>query len=87
MAVVYSITSSLGILLEEESRQKEIGYFVLPKAGRSIYLLLKRRGFSNITCEESCMHIILMAIFYYLYCHHPSTVKFRAVYEEIFGES
>jgi hypothetical protein len=77
----------LGILLEEGARQREIGCFVLAKAVRSIYLLFKRRGVLSISHDDTWMHVVLMALFYYFYCHHPSTVKFRAAYDEIWGNS
>ena len=77
----------MSILFEDVSRRTEVSCFVSAKGVRSVYLMLKRvRGWGG-QHEAAYMHVAVMALLYYVYNHKPSTLKFRNLFEIIFGDS
>lgn len=78
--------SALSILFEEPSRRKEIGYFVAAKALRSVYKIMKRRGIVSIKREFLVMHVSLMGLLYYVYCEHPKLLKYKNLFDIVFGD-
>lgn len=84
---VISPLSAASILFEDTARRSEITYFVSAKALRSLYLGLKRMARLGFKHEASIMHIGLMAGLFYLYNHQPTLLKFRSIFELIFGEN
>ena len=62
-------------------------YFVSAKALRSAYVVLKRTLGFRCNWEAHLMHCALMAALYYLYNHKPHLLKFRSLFELIFGDS
>lgn len=86
MMMPLSVISSFSILFEDSSRRCEIGYFVLAKAVRSLYVMTKRMWGLNLSNEGTYMHAAMMALLYYVYVEHPNALKFKNVFEKIWGE-
>lgn len=80
-----SIFAGSSIWWEERSRQREIGYFVLAKALRSIYVSLKRRGILSFKNEEVVMHVLMMGILSYLYHQQPDLIKGKKLLSHLWG--
>lgn len=79
--------SAVSILFEDSSRRSEVVYHVCAKALRSVYIMVKRLGRLEWECEGKVMHIVIMGLLYYVYNHRPSVLKFRNVFELIFGNN
>jgi hypothetical protein len=60
--------------------------YVSAKAIRSVYLALKRTWGWQWSQEVCVMHILLMGALFYLFNHRPSVVKFRNLFELIWGD-
>lgn len=84
---VISPLSAASILFEDSARRNEITYFVCAKALRSVYMGLKRMTRLDSKNEASLMHVALMAGLFYLFNHQPALLKFRNIFEFIFGEN
>lgn len=67
--------SSLCIIFEDQFRRREISYFVLVRALRSIYVMLKRRGIISIKNEANFCFILLFGVVSYLYYEKPNIIK------------
>jgi hypothetical protein len=77
----------VSILFEDASRRNEITYYVCAKAIRSVFMGLKRVFHLEWKADSQLMHIILMALLYYIFNHHEKLLKFRYLYEFILGDS
>ena len=78
--------SAVSILFEDTSRRTEVTNYVTAKAIRSIFIMLKRTNKIRFENETSYMHIIMMALLYYVYNHMPNNLKFRNLFELVFGD-
>lgn len=81
-----SAIASTSIFWEERSRQREIGYFLLAKTVRSMYMMMKRRGWLKLSGEAVCMHVFLMAAFSYVFHHYPDNLKYHSTFALIWGK-
>lgn len=81
-----SSIAGTSIFWEERSRQREIGYFILAKALRSIYMVLKRLGWLKLSGEAVWMHILLMAALSYVFHHYPDNLKYHSTFALIWGK-
>jgi hypothetical protein len=58
----------------------------MAKALRSTYKFMQRKGVVSIPNEYLTMHVTMMGTLYYLYSHHPQLLKFRNIFEMVFGD-
>lgn len=76
----------MSIWFEDPSRRNEVTCYVTAKAIRSVYITKKRQHGWNISSETCYMHIAMMALLYYVYNHQPNSLKFRNLFEIVFGD-
>ena len=57
----------------------------MAKALVPVYKMIKRRGWVSTKNEMMSMHMILMALIYYIYTEQPDILKFRNILEKILG--
>ena len=78
--------SAVSILFEDPSRRAEVTNYVCAKAIRSVYIASKRTLNLKVRRETCYMHIVMMAVLYYVYNHRQNTLKFRNLFELVFGD-
>ena len=80
-----AIPSSLCIFFEDQFRRREISYFVLVRALRSIYIMLKRRKIIMIANEAHLSFVFIFGVLSYLYSEKGHLLKEKGLIDNIWG--